>query len=636
MEVTRTFDLLERYSQLFVKPDVLAGKKDGEWIKYSSNDYIEYAMNFACGLLSLGFCKGDKIVTVSSNRPEWNFVDMGMALVGVIHVPVYPTIGPEEYRYILNHCDAQTIILSDKLLLNKIKPVLSDVPSINKVYTFNQIEGELNWIEIIELGKSKRNEFQSRVNALAASITPDDVVTLIYTSGTTGTPKGVMLTHLNLVSNFIATSKVQPLNHSHKVLSFLPLCHVYERMMNYHFQYLGISIYYAENMGTIPQNLKEIKADGFNSVPRLLEKIFDKLVTAGKDLSGIKKTIFFWAMNLALNYKLSGRSWWYNMQHRLADRLIYSKWRDALGGEVKVIVSGGSALQPRLARLFWAAGMKVMEGYGLTETAPVIAVSHAESPNLKFGTVGPILDGVQVSFDDDGEILVKGPNVMKGYYKDPTSTALVIDQEGWFHTGDVGVLEDGRFLKITDRKKEMFKLSAGKYIAPQGIENKFKESIFIEQIMVIGENEKFASALISPNFSQLHFWASKHKIHFRDNEELVNHPDVMKRYSIEVEKVNKNLGAHENIKRFRLVCEEWSPQTGELSPTLKLKRNVIMRKYNDIVEEIYGRGKGGDGRSAGKGFMNLNLNFNLKKIKENIEHLVDNRPRNDDRHHNRP
>mgnify|MGYP000900398958 FL=1 len=636
MEVTRTFDLLERYSQLFVKPDVLAGKKDGEWIKYSSNDYIEYAMNFACGLLSLGFCKGDKIVTVSSNRPEWNFVDMGMALVGVIHVPVYPTIGPEEYRYILNHCDAQTIILSDKLLLNKIKPVLSDVPSINKVYTFNQIEGELNWIEIVELGKSKRNEFQSRVNALAASITPDDVVTLIYTSGTTGTPKGVMLTHLNLVSNFIATSKVQPLNHSHKVLSFLPLCHVYERMMNYHFQYLGISIYYAENMGTIPQNLKEIKADGFNSVPRLLEKIFDKLVTAGKDLSGIKKTIFFWAMNLALNYRLSGRSWWYNMQHRLADRLIYSKWRDALGGEVKIIVSGGSALQPRLARLFWAAGMKVMEGYGLTETAPVIAVSHAEYPNLKFGTVGPILDGVQVSFDDDGEILVKGPNVMKGYYKDPTSTALVIDQEGWFHTGDVGVLEDGKFLKITDRKKEMFKLSAGKYIAPQGIENKFKESIFIEQIMVIGENEKFASALISPNFNQLHFWASKHKIHFRDNEELVNHPDVMKRYSIEVEKVNKNLGAHENIKRFRLVCEEWSPQTGELSPTLKLKRNVIMRKYNDIVEEIYGRGKGGEGRSAGKGFMNLNLNFNLKKIKENIEHLVDNRPRNDDRHHNRP
>lgn len=631
MEVTRTFDLLERYDQLFVKPDVLAGKKDGEWIKYSSNDYIEYAMNFACGLLSFGFSKGDKIVTVSTNRPEWNFVDMGMALIGVIHVPVYPTIGPEEYRYILNHCDAHTIILSDKLLLNKIKPVLAEVPAISRVYTFNQIEGELNWIEIVESGKSKRDEFQGRVKEIAASITPDDVVTLIYTSGTTGTPKGVMLTHLNLVSNFIATSRVQPLNHSHKVLSFLPLCHVYERMMNYHFQYLGISIYYAENMGTIPQNLKEIKADGFNSVPRLLEKIFDKLVTTGKDLSGIKKTIFFWAMNLALNYKLSGRSWWYDMQHRLADRLIFSKWREALGGEVKVIVSGGSALQPRLARLFWAAGMKVMEGYGLTETAPVIAVSHAEYPNLKFGTVGPILDGVQVSFDEDGEILVKGPNVMKGYYKDPTSTALVIDEQGWFHTGDVGVLEDGRFLKITDRKKEMFKLSAGKYIAPQGIENKFKESIFIEQIMVIGENEKFASALISPNFNQLHFWASKHKIHFRDNEELVNHPDVMKRYSIEVEKVNKNLGAHENIKRFRLVCEEWSPQTGELSPTLKLKRNVIMRKYSDIVEEIYGRGRGGDSRSAGRGFMNLNLNFNIKKIKENIEHLVENKPRKEDR-----
>lgn len=631
MEVTRTFDLLERYSRQFVKPDVLAGKKDGEWIRYSSNDYLDYAMNFACGLVAMGYGKGDKIVTVSTNRPEWNFVDMGMAMVGVIHVPVYPTIGPEEYRYILNHCDAKTILISDRLLLNKIKPVLDDVPAITKVYTFNQLDDELNWIEIIELGKSKRMELQGEVNKIAAAISPNDTVTLIYTSGTTGTPKGVMLTHENLVSNFVATSKVQPLNHTHRVLSFLPLCHVYERMMNYHFQYLGISIYYAENMGTIPQNLKEIKADGFNSVPRLLEKIFDKLVTTGKDLSGIKKTIFFWAMNLALNYKLSGRSWWYDLQHRLADKLIYSKWRDALGGEVKIIVSGGSALQPRLARLFWAAGMKVMEGYGLTETAPVIAVSHAEYPNLKFGTVGPILEGVQVTFDDDGEILVKGPNVMKGYYKDPESTALVIDEQGWFHTGDVGVLEDGKFLRITDRKKEMFKLSAGKYIAPQGIENRFKESIFIEQIMVIGENEKFASALISPNFNQLHFWASKHKIHFRDNEELVNHPDVMKRYSFEVEKVNKSLGAHENIKRFRLVCEEWSPQTGELSPTLKLKRSVIMRKYADIVEEIYGRGKGNDHRSAGKGFMNINLNFNLKKIKENIEHLVDNKPRRDEK-----
>lgn len=591
MSVTRTFDLLERYRNQFVKSDVLAAKKDGEWIKYSSHDYLDFSTWFASGLLELGYQKGDKIITVSHNRPEWNFMDMGMAMIGVIHVPVYPTISADEYRHILGHSDAQTIIISDRLLLNKIKPVIKDCPSIQTIYTINNIDGEHNWSEIVEKGRLCVDKNQQKLTDAMNSVTPDDVVTLIYTSGTTGTPKGVMLTHQNLVTNFIATSKVQILDSRHKVLSFLPLCHVYERMMNYHFQYLGISIYYAENLGTVTQNLIEIKADGFNSVPRLLEKVYDKIVATGKDLPGLKKRVFFWALNLALSYELSNRSFWYEWQRNLADKLVYRKWREALGGQVKIIVSGGSALQPRLARLFWAAGMKVMEGYGLTETAPVIAVSHTEYPDLKFGTVGPVLEGVEVKIDDDGEILVKGPNVMKGYYKDDAATSAVIDENGWFHTGDVGILEDGRFLKITDRKKEMFKLSAGKYIAPQTIENKFKESIFIEQLMVVGENEKFASALISPNFNQLHFWASKHKIHYRDNEELIRMPEVIKRINSEVDMVNKTLGSHEQIKRFRLVSEEWSPQTGELSPTLKLKRNVILGKYQHIMDEIYGYAK---------------------------------------------
>ncbi|MDD3665207.1 MAG: long-chain fatty acid--CoA ligase, partial [Bacteroidales bacterium] len=606
MSVTRTFYLLERYRDQFIKPDVLAAKKDGEWIKYSTQDYIDFSWWFASGLLELGYNKGDKIITVSNNRPEWNFVDMGMALVGVVHVPVYPTIGPDEYLHILEHSDARSIIISDRLLLNKIRPVLENVKTLEAVYTFNNLEAETNWSEIVESGRINFKKNKPIIEDISGNIRPEDIVTLIYTSGTTGTPKGVMLSHQNLVTNFIATSKVQPLDHRHKVLSFLPLCHVYERMMNYHFQYRGISIYYAENLGTVSNNLKEIKADGFNSVPRLLEKVYDKIVATGKDLPGIKKRIFFWALNLGLRYELSGRSFWYDWQRSLADKLVYKKWREALGGEIKIIVSGGSALQPRLARLFWAAGMRVMEGYGLTETAPVIAVSWPDYPNLKFGTVGPVLEGVEVKFDDDGEILVKGPNVMKGYYKDPEATSNVIDEDGWFHTGDVGYLDEGKFLKITDRKKEMFKLSAGKYIAPQSIENKFKESIFIEQIMVVGENEKFASALISPNFNHLHFWASKHKIHYRDNEELINLPEVLKRMSLEVEKVNKTLGSHEQIKRFRMVCEEWSPQTGGLSPTLKLKRNVISRKYHHILEEIYGYSRqNGNPKTSARTLINL-------------------------------
>ena len=538
--------------------------------------------------MELGFQQGDKIATISNNRPEWNFADMGMMQIGVVHVPIYPTISSDEYRHILSHSGVKAAIISDKTLYQKLRKVLDTLNIEIQLYTFNGIEEAAAWQQVIDTGKANENKHREKLKQIKDSISPEDMATLIYTSGTTGPAKGVMLSHHNIVSNFIATARLQPLDERHKVLSFLPLCHIYERMMNYHFQYKGIGIYYAENLGTITADLVEVRADGFNTVPRLLEKVYDRIVSKGKDLSGIKKTIFFWALNLGLRYELNGKNGpIYELKLKIADRLIYSKWRAALGGQVKIIVSGGSALQPRLSRLFWAAGMCIMEGYGLTETAPVVAVSHAEYPNLKFGTVGPVLENVEVKIAEDGEILTKGPNLMMGYYKDPEYTREVIDQEGWFHTGDIGVLDEGKFLKITDRKKEIFKLSSGKYVAPQLIENMFKESSFIEQIMVVGENEKFASALISPNFNYLHFWAMKHKIHYRDNQELVNMPEVINRIQKEVNRTNERLGAHEQIKRFRLVCEEWTPQSGYLSQTLKLKRAVIYRRYDTLLRKIY-------------------------------------------------
>lgn len=588
MEVTRIFDLLDRYQEKYHKDDVLAAKQNGKWVKYSHQNYIDQTNYFSYGLLELGFKRGDKIATVTNNRPEWNFADMGMMQIGVVHVPIYPTISIDEYKHILNHSDVNAIIISDQLLYIKLKELIGSNNKIRHVFTFNEVDGVDNWMKIIDAGKQNETKHRKTVEEIRSCISPDEMATLIYTSGTTGDSKGVMLSHRNIVSNFIATSKIQPLDHRHKVLSFLPLCHIYERMMNYHFQYKGISIYYAENLGTIPANLKEIRADGFNTVPRLLERVYDKIVAKGKDLTGTKKSIFFWALNLGLRYELNGASGKiYEAKRKIADKLVYSKWREALGGNVKIIVSGGSALQPRLSRLFWAAGMRIMEGYGLTETAPVIAVSHAKWPNIKFGTVGPVLENVEVKIAEDGEILSKGPNLMLGYYKDPDYTKEVIDDDGWFHTGDIGILDEGKFLKITDRKKEIFKLSSGKYVAPQLIENLFKESIFIEQIMVVGVNEKFTSALISPNFNHLHFWSTKHKIHYRDNKELVSLPEVINRYQREVDQINNKLGDHEKIKRFRLVCEEWSPQSGELSPTLKLKRTVIYNKYDHILREIY-------------------------------------------------
>ncbi|MBP7839620.1 MAG: long-chain fatty acid--CoA ligase [Bacteroidales bacterium] len=588
MEITRIFDLLDHLKNNYPSDAILAAKKNGNWIKYSTDDYIRYSNLFSIGLLALGFEKGDKIATVTNNRPEWNFIDMGMLQVGIVHVPLYPTISLDEYKYILTHSDVKAVIISDKQLYAKLEKLIGTIPAITKVYIFNEVEGVANWNEIIALGEQNEAHFKTRFNEIKDTIKPEDLATIIYTSGTTGTAKGVMLSHRNLVTNFISTSKIQPLKYGHKVLSFLPLCHIYERMMNYHYQYLGISIYYAENMGTIAADLTEIKADGFTAVPRVLEKIYGKIVAQGKDLPWLKKEIFQWALKLGSRYELNGQNGkFYELKLKIADKLVFSKWRAAIGGRIQVVVSGGAALQPLLSRIFWAADIKVVEGYGLTETSPVIAVGYPFWPKIKFGTIGPILEGVEVKFDEEGEILVKGPNVMMGYYKDPEYTKQVFDEEGWFHTGDIGMMVDGEFLKITDRKKEIFKLSSGKYVAPQLIENKFKESIFIEQIMVVGENEKFASALISPNFNYLHFWASKYKIHYRDNEELIKKTLVIERIQREVDLVNKELGDHEKIKRFRLVCEEWSPQSGELSPTLKLRRNIIYKKYDHILREIF-------------------------------------------------
>ncbi|HPE34195.1 MAG TPA: long-chain fatty acid--CoA ligase [Bacteroidales bacterium] len=595
MEVSRVFDLLDHQSFHFPKTDALASKKNGEWEKYSTAEYVKMSNLFGIGLMALGFRKGDKIATVTNNRPEWNFADMGMLMTGVVHVPIYPTISLEEYKHILSHSDAKAIIISDKSLFNRLEEVIKEIKTIERIFTFNDVEGVPNWLEIIDQGELHQNKLKPVLDSVKNSILPDDIATIIYTSGTTGLSKGVMLSHKNLVSNFIATSRIQPLNCNHKVLSFLPLCHIYERMLNYHYQYLGISIYYAENLGTVSANLKEIEADGFTTVPRMLEKVYDKIVSKGKDLSPLRKTVFNWALKLGFKYELNGQNGiLYEFKRRIADRLVYRKWRDALGGKIKIIISGGAALQPRLSRIFWAAGLKVVEGYGLTETAPVIAVGFPFWPDIKFGTVGPILDGVEVKFSEEGEVLVKGPNLMLGYYKDIDYTNEVIDSEGWFHTGDIGYLEEGRFLKITDRKKEIFKLSSGKYIAPQLIENKFKESIFIEQIMVVGVNEKFASALISPDFNHLHFWATKHKVHYRDNEDLIKNSLVLARYQKEVDKTNRTLGEHEKIKRFRLVCEEWNQQNGELSPTLKLKRAVIYKKYDHLLRMIYNYAKNGD------------------------------------------
>ncbi|RIJ49141.1 long-chain fatty acid--CoA ligase [Maribellus luteus] len=589
--VTRTFDILEHTLKEYPRKDAIAGKKDGKWYTFSTQEYNQKSYQFALGLMALGLGKGDKIATVTNNCPEWCIADMGMAMAGVVHVPIYPTIGEDEYQYILKHAEVKMLIVGDAKLYKKLLP-LAEQLELKHLYSFEAVEEAKNYQEIMDLGEADRSALEEKLEERKASVVPDDVATLIYTSGTTGVPKGVMLTHENLVSNFVEHAKMHHLGKEHRVISFLPLCHVYERSVNYHFQYKGMGVYYVGSLAQIMSAIKEVKPHMFNSVPRLLEKVYDGFVAKGKELSGIKKSLYFWALDLTQHFEYNKKYGpLLRMKIKIADKLIYSKWREALGGNIIYIVSGGAALQPQIARVLGMAGMWNLEGYGLTETSPVIAVNNPAQNEMKIGTVGPVLENVKVKIAPDGEILCKGPSVMKGYYKAPDLTAEVIDEEGWFHTGDIGILEEGKFLKITDRKKEIFKLSGGKYIAPQMIENKLKSSTLIEQVMVIGANEKFASALISPNFTLLHDWAAEHKLHYENNKELIQLPEVIDKIQKEVGKINKTMGSHEQINRIRLVCEEWTPASGELSPTLKLRRNIVAEKYRNLIDDIYSVGK---------------------------------------------
>lgn len=588
MEVKRTFDIVTRMYKELNREDALLVKRNGKWDKFSTNEYKENVDNFSYGLLELGFKKGDKIASVSNNRPEWNMVDMGLGQVGAVHVPIYPNISSEEYKHILSHSEAKILILATSELYHRIKPIADEVDNIQKVYTFDKLPNIPNWSEITKLGIDNKEKYADELEKIKESIDPNDLFSIIYTSGTTGLSKGVMLSHHNFISNVMASKHLLPLDPQDRVLSFLPLCHVLERMVNYLFQYTGNAIYYAESIDTIGENIKEVQPHGFASVPRVIEKLYDKIIMKGKELTGVKRSLFFWAVNLGLKFELNNSNGWlYTQKLKLANKLIFSKWREALGGHVKVIISGGAALQPRLARIFYAAGLIIQEGYGLTETSPVIAVNHKTYPNIRFGTVGPVLDNVEVKIAADGEILMKGPNLMLGYYKSPEKTKEVIDDEGWFHTGDIGVLHEGKILQITDRKKEMFKLSTGKYVAPQVVENKFKESPFIEQIMVVGADEKYAAAIICPSFEYLHDWCSIHNIKYRDNKDLIQIPQVFERIHREVEIYNQQLGRHEQLKKFELTCQEWLPETGELSPTLKLKRRFLKDKYHVKLEKLY-------------------------------------------------
>jgi len=589
MEIKRTFDIVDWMLEKFQRDDALSVKRNGKWENFSTKEYKESIDNFSYGLLEMGFQKGNKIATVSNNRPEWNMVDMGLAQTGGVHVPIYPNISNEEYEHILQHSDARIVILSSKEHYDKIKPIADKIKNIEKVYLFDKISGIPHWAEIVELGKLNKSKFLDKLIETKASVQYTDLCSIIYTSGTTGLSKGVMLSHQNFISNVMDTKHLLPLDPQDRVLSFLPLCHVFERMVNYLFQYSGNAIYYAESIDTIGENIREIQPEGFAAVPRVIEKLYDKIILKGKELTGIKKSLFFWAVNLGLKYELNNANGFiYEQKLKIANKLIFSKWREALGGKVKVIISGGAALQPRLARIFYAANLIIQEGYGLTETSPVIAVNHKKYPNIKFGTVGPVIDNVQVKIAEDGEILTKGSNLMLGYYKDPEKTKEVIDDDGWFHTGDIGVLHENNILQITDRKKEIFKLSTGKYIAPQVLENKFKESPFIEQIMVVGADEKYAGAIICPSFEYLHDWCSIHNIKYRDNKDLIQVPKVIERIQKEVDEYNGKLGRHEQIKKFELTCQQWLPETGELSPTLKLKRKFLKEKYKIKLDRLYG------------------------------------------------
>ena len=578
--VTRVFDLLKYNLDKFPKEEFISGKNNGTWIKYSTQQFSDTVDNLSKGLIGLGMAKGSKIAVMSHNRPEWNITDFAITQFGGFQVPLYPTLAEHDIKFIIENAGISIVFVADDKLYEKVKAVCAVVNSAIKIYTFNEVSGAQHWMSLVDAGAK---DTATDLETYRAAVTPEDVLTLIYTSGTTGTPKGVMLTHNNLVQNFKNSAVIFP-HDVKKVLSFLPLSHIFERMITYLYMYTDASLYYAESMETIVADIQFVKPNGFSTVPRLLEKVYDKIMEKGKALTGVKRGIFFWSVALAEKYEMNN-SWLYNFKLSIARKLVFKKWKEALGGEIIVIVSGGAALNPRLARIFWAAGMPVFEGYGLTETSPVITVNHFG--NTMFGTVGPAIDGVQVKIAADGEVLTRGHNVMKGYYDRDDLTAETIDAEGWFHTGDIGELLDGKFLKITDRKKEIFKTAGGKYVAPQMLENKYKESPLIEQIMVLGENRKFPAALIVPNFEALKSWCAKKGISYSSNEEIIADKQVLEKFNQELEHGSVDFGKWEQVKRFALLFKEWSIDGGELTPKLSLKRKVILEKNSERIEKIY-------------------------------------------------
>jgi long-chain acyl-CoA synthetase len=586
MEITRLFDLLGNYLEKYPNQKAaLACKREGVWRKFSIQEYVELTNNISYGMLKMGIKPGDKVGIVSSNRPEWNMIDFAIMQIGAISIPIYPTISQDDYRHILNHAEMKMIFIEGKELGKKLKPIFLETKTLKHVFTFNEQDEEYQYLDQL-IGSGIKYPQPEKLKELKSNIKSSDLATIIYTSGTTGYPKGVMLSHSNIVSQ-LKNLESTPAKWSNIALSFLPLCHAYERMLVYLYQYLGMSVYYAESLATIAENIKEVHPTMMSAVPRLLEKIYDKLFLAGKKLSFIQRTLYYWAFNLATNYQLEGMSSWMKVQLKLADKLIFSKWREAIGGNFDIVVSGGSAIQPHIASFFSAIGMPVFEGYGLSETSPVIAVSQRGKHGRKFGTVGLPLPGVEVKLGERDEIICRGHNVMLGYYKDPELTAEVIDSEGWLHTGDTGKFTSEGQLIITGRLKSIFKTSFGKYVNPQAIESKFTESPFIENMIVLGENKKFAAALISPDFVYLKSWCSLHKIHVTNKAEMVQHPEVVKRFQEEVKQYNKFFGDYEQVKRYQLVAEEWTADNGFLSPTLKIKRNVIEKHYSELIEKIF-------------------------------------------------
>lgn len=590
-EPRRLFDCLTWHLERQPLDVMLAGKEGGQWKKYGTKEVAAIVNNLSAGLLSLGISPNDmtvegrdKIAILCKNRPEWLMLDLAVQQIGAILVPIYPTINVNELEFILKDAQVKMAFVNDEDLFLKVLSLKERIPSLREIFTFEHVPNAKYWKEVTDLA---RPELLEKIDPIAEKIAYEDVATILYTSGTTGTPKGVMLSHRNILSNVIACLPCFPPGENMKVLSFLPLNHIFEKMVSYIYMFRGASIYYAESLETIGDNLKEVKPDMFTTVPRLLEKVYDKIMLKGSELTGVKKKLFFWAHSLAEKFEINtNQGFWYTMQLKLANKLIFSKWREALGNNIRCIVTGGAACQVRLIRIFTAAKIPIMEGYGLTETSPVISVNRFQEQDRMFGTTGPLINDVEVKIAEDGEILCKGPNIMVGYYKRPDLTAEVIT-DGWFHTGDIGVLVNEKYLKITDRKKELFKTSGGKYVAPLTVENKLKESPFIEQVMVVGPERKFVGALIIPSFPNLREWARQNNVPDATNEDLLRNEKIQTLYKDIIESFNKYFNHVEQIKKFELLPNEWSIDTGEMTPKLSMKRKVISEKYKDAIERIY-------------------------------------------------